>query len=59
MATVTTDEREDLLETLATHRGFVRFAVRGLTHEQLTRQTTVSELCLGGIIKHLAAMERE
>lgn len=59
MATVTTDEREDLLETLATHRGFLRYTVRDLTPEQLARRTTVSELCLGGIIKHVAAVERQ
>ena len=59
MATVTTDEREDLLDTLATHRGFLRYTVRGLTPEQLGRRTTVSELCLGGIIKHVTAMERQ
>jgi len=57
--TVTIDEREDLLETLATHREFLRRTVRGLTPEQLARRTTVSELCLGGIIKHVAAMERQ
>ncbi len=59
MATVTTDEREDLLETLAAHRGFLRYTVRGLTPEQLGRRTTVSQLCLGGIIKHVAAVERQ
>jgi Protein of unknown function (DUF664) len=59
MATVTTDEREDLLETLDTHRGFLRYTVRGLTPEQLGRRTTVSELCLGGIIRHVTAMERQ
>lgn len=58
MATVI-DEREDLLETLAAHRGFLRYAVRGLTPDQLARRTTVSELCLGGIIKHVAAVERQ
>jgi uncharacterized damage-inducible protein DinB len=58
MATVTTDEREDLLETLAAHRGFLRYTVRGLTPDQLARRSTVSELCLGGIVKHVAAVER-
>ena len=28
------DERADLLETLAKHRGFLRFTVEGLTDEQ-------------------------
>lgn len=54
-----TDERQDLLDTLALHRGFLRHTVRGLTPEQLARRTTVSELCLGGIIKHVAAVERQ
>lgn len=57
--TTTADEREDLLELLATHRGFLRFTVRGLTPEQLARRTTVSELCLGGILKHVTAVERQ
>jgi uncharacterized damage-inducible protein DinB len=50
-------ERADLLETLAKHRGFLRFTVRGLTDEQAAQRTTVSELCLGGLIKHVAATE--
>jgi uncharacterized damage-inducible protein DinB len=50
-------ERADLLETLARHRGFLRHTVRGLTDEQAAQRTTVSELCLGGLIKHVAAVE--
>ena len=57
--TTITGEREDLLETLATHRVFLRHTVRGLTPEQLAQRTTVSQLCLGGILKHVAAMERQ
>lgn len=53
------DERDDLLETLATHRGLLKYTVRGLTPAQLAQQTTVSRLCLGGIIKHVAAVERQ
>ncbi|WP_354641405.1 DinB family protein [Kitasatospora camelliae] len=50
-------ERADLLETLAKHRGFLRHTVRGLDDEQAARRTTVSELCLGGLIKHVAGVE--
>ena len=50
-------ERADLLETLATHRWFLRHTVQGLTTEQATRRTTVSELTLAGIVKHVAMTE--
>ncbi|MFD5281834.1 DinB family protein [Streptomyces rubrogriseus] len=53
-----TGERADLLETLAKHRHFLRFTTRDLTDEQAGLRTTVSELCLGGLIKHTAAAER-
>jgi hypothetical protein len=53
-----TDERADLLETLTKHRFFLRHTVRGLTDEQAAQRTTVSELCLGGLIKHVALVER-
>ncbi|MBV8085258.1 MAG: DinB family protein [Chloroflexi bacterium] len=52
-------ERADLLETLRGHRGFLRYTTRELTDEQARRRTTVSELCLGGLIKHVAAVERQ
>ena len=54
-----TTERADLLATLATHRSFLRGTVRGLTDEQAARRTTPSELCLGGLIKHVAATEEQ
>ena len=47
-------ERSDLLESLAKHRFFLRFTVRDVTDEQAARRTTASELCLGGLIKHVA-----
>jgi Protein of unknown function (DUF664) len=50
-------ERADLLETLRKHRFFLRFTARGLTDEQAGLRTTVSELCIGGIIKHVAKVE--
>lgn len=51
-------ERADLLDTLAEHRNFLRYTVRGLTDEQAAQRTTVSALCLGGLIKHVAVTER-
>ncbi len=57
-APAVTGERADLLETLAKHRHFLRFTTRDLTDEQAGRRTTAGELCLGGLIKHVAAAER-
>ncbi|MGH3844035.1 MAG: DinB family protein [Pseudonocardiaceae bacterium] len=50
-------ERADLLDTLAQHRFFLRNTTRDLTGEQAGRRTTVSALCLGGLIKHVAHVE--
>ncbi len=50
-------ERADLLAMLAKQRHFLRFTTRGLTDEQAGERTTVSELCLGGLIKHVTAVE--
>jgi uncharacterized damage-inducible protein DinB len=55
---VTTNERDDLLESLAAHRGFLLHTVQGLTDDQARQRTTVSELTLGGLIKHVARTER-
>jgi hypothetical protein len=54
-----TGERADLAETLGTHRSFLRYTVRGLTDDQAAERTTVSELTLGGLIKHVAATEKQ
>src|SRR5579859_1786014 len=54
-----TGERADLLESLARTRHFVRHAARDLTDEQAAQRTTVSELCLGGLIKHVTLTERQ
>ena len=51
-------ERADLLAMLARSRHFLRFTTRGLTDEQARQRTTVSELSLGGLIKHVTAAER-
>ena len=53
------DERADLIETLGTHRSFLRWTVRDLTDEQASQRTTTSELCLGGIIKHVSLVEEQ
>ncbi|MET9774789.1 DinB family protein [Streptomyces sp. NPDC006367] len=57
-APAVTGERADLLETLAKHRHFLRFTTRDLTDEQAGLRPTASELCLGGLIKHVASVER-
>jgi hypothetical protein len=50
-------ERADLLGMLARSRHFLRYTTRGLTDDQARQRTTVSELCLGGLIKHVTAVE--
>jgi hypothetical protein len=50
-------ERADIIETLRSHRNFLRRTVAGLDDQAAERRTTVSELCLGGLIKHVTAME--
>jgi uncharacterized damage-inducible protein DinB len=51
-------ERADLLAALAKARHFLRFTARDLDDEQARRRTTVSALSIGGLIKHVTAMER-
>jgi hypothetical protein len=53
-----TQERADLLASLAKARHFLRFTARDITEEQARQRTTVSELTLGGLIKHVTAVER-
>ena len=57
-ATQTDPERADLLSGLGAARYFLRFAARDLTDEQAGQRTTASELTLGGLIKHVAAVEQ-
>ncbi|SCF26377.1 DinB family protein [Micromonospora chokoriensis] len=52
-----TGERADLLETLRKHRGFLLHTVNGLTDEQAAARPTASELCLGGLVKHVTNVE--
>jgi uncharacterized damage-inducible protein DinB len=51
-------ERADFLDALATQRSFLVHTVRDLTDEQAGERTTVSELCLGGLIKHVTRVEQ-
>jgi hypothetical protein len=57
-APATGDERDDLLAVLARKRHFLRFTTRDLSDEQARQRTTASELCLGGLIKHVTSVER-
>jgi hypothetical protein len=56
---MTTTEREDLLQTLGKHRYLLRHAARDLTDEQAAQRTTASALCVGGLIKHVALTEAQ
>lgn len=53
-----TSERADLLEALATHRFHLTHTVQDLTDDQARLRPTVSQLSLGGLVKHVAATER-
>lgn len=54
-----TGERADIAQSLAKTRHFLRFATRDMTDEQAALRPTASELSLGGIIKHVSAVERQ
>jgi uncharacterized damage-inducible protein DinB len=56
-ASILDAERGDLLAALATARSALTNTIRGLSDEQLGERPTVSELCLGGLIKHVASIE--
>jgi len=53
-----TDERDGLLSYLAQQRLVLRLTAYGLTDEQARLTPTASSLSVGGLIKHLAAVER-
>ncbi|MBD0690652.1 DinB family protein [Streptomyces sp. CBMA123] len=57
-ATAATGERADLLVALEKQRHFLRFTTRDLTDEQAGLRTCASELCLGGLVKHVTSVER-
>ena len=52
-------ERNDFVESLRRHRDFLRFTVRDISDDQARQRTTVSELTLGGLIKHVATTEQQ
>ncbi|MGW4379282.1 DinB family protein [Kitasatospora sp. NPDC004531] len=53
-----TGEQADMLAALQAARHFMRLTARGLDDEQARRRTTVSELTIGGLIKHVTTGER-
>ena len=53
-----TGERADLLVALGKARHWIRFTTRDLTDEQARQRTTVSELTIGGLVKHVTGVER-
>ena len=52
-------ERGDLVQSLDRQRQFLRHTTRGLTDKQAAQRTTVSELTLGGLIKHVTLVEQQ
>lgn len=54
-----TGERADLREALTKQRFFLRHTVNGMTEEQIRQRSTVSELTLGGLIKHVSQVEKQ
>jgi hypothetical protein len=57
--TSSTSERADLVDVLRKHRGLFRVTVAGLTDEQARLAPTVSTLSLGGLVKHVTAVEQQ
>lgn len=51
-------ERTDLLDQLVEARAALIGAAEGLTDAQLGETPTASALCVGGLLKHVASMER-
>lgn len=52
-------ERDELIETLARHRGFLLYTTQGLSEEQARTASTVSVLTLAGLLKHVADTEEQ
>ncbi|GAA3859087.1 DinB family protein [Saccharothrix violaceirubra] len=50
-------EKTDLIAMLARQRGFLRHTAQALTDEQAASRPTVSQLCIGGLIKHVRGVE--
>jgi hypothetical protein len=51
-------EKADILTLLSDQRALLKVTARNLTDEQARSRSTVSELSIGGLIKHLARGER-
>ncbi|WP_020124747.1 DinB family protein [Streptomyces canus] len=51
-------EHADLVTQIDRARQSLRGTVSGLSDEEARRRTTVSDLCLGGLIKHVTAVEQ-
>lgn len=54
-----TPEREDLVGVLEQHRDLFLVTTQGLSDEQARLTPTVSELSVGGLVKHVTAMVEE
>ncbi|GAA0296741.1 DinB family protein [Kineococcus aurantiacus] len=52
-------ERRELLSALGKHRWLLTATLTGLTDEQAASRPTVSELCLGGLVKHVGQTEAQ
>lgn len=59
MTTTSAGERTELLGMLALQRDALLITVRRLSDESAARRSTVSELTLGGLVKHVTAVERD
>ena len=57
MTTPLTRERSDLIAALQKARFFLKNTSRGLTDEQAATRSTVSELTVGGLIRHVTMIE--
>ncbi len=51
-------ERREFIGALARHRKLLRRTVRGISDEQARHRSTVSDLSLGGLIKHVTLAEQ-
>lgn len=58
-AAVLSPERAEFLSALAKHRWLFTATLSDLTDEQAGERTTVSELCLGGLVKHVGQTEAQ
>ena len=58
LASPVTDERSALREYLAYHQNAFFAVAYGLTDEQARLRPTVSELSIGGLVKHVTGMQR-